>query len=228
METVAFRLLGCCGQLLAGCSAGLWPAHVLRWRGSSMADDNSDPKQDAVRAIATLSSREVYRNHWMRVREDEILRSNGQKGIYGVVEKEDGAIILPIDDGRVWLVEQFRYTIQQRAVELPQGTWERPIENPEELARGELQEELGLKAAQMTQLGTMWIAYGFARQGEHVFLATGLTPTEKNPDAEEHDLVVHSVPIPEFERMMLDGTIRDECTLAAWGLYLLWKASHRS
>jgi ADP-ribose pyrophosphatase len=186
--------------------------------------EDRDPKQHAGRTITTLSSREVYRNRWMRVREDEILRSNGQKGIYGVVEKEDGAIILPIEDGRIWLVEQFRYTIGERTLELPQGTWERAIENPEELARGELKEELGLKAAKMTQLGTMWIAYGFARQREHVFLASGLSPTEKNPDAEEHDLVVHSVPIPEFERMMLDGTIRDECTLAAWGLYLLWMA----
>jgi ADP-ribose pyrophosphatase len=189
-----------------------------------MADDNSDRTQDAGRTITTLSSREVYRNRWMRVREDEILRSNGQKGIYGVVEKEDGAIILPIDNGRVWLVEQYRYTIGERALELPQGTWEKLIENPEELARGELQEELGLKAAQMVQLGTMWIAYGFARQREHIFLATGLSPAEKKPDAEEHDLVAHSVPIEEFERMMLDGTIQDECTLAAWGLYLLWKA----
>ncbi len=185
-------------------------------------DDRSGP--DLGRSITTLSSREVYRNRWMRVREDEILRSNGQKGIYGVVEKEDGAIILPIEDGRVWLVEQFRYTIGERTLELPQGTWERAIENPEELARGELQEELGLEAATMVQLGTMWIAYGFARQREHIFLATGLTPTEKEPDAEEHDLVVHSVPIAELEGMILDGTIRDECTLAAWGLYLVWKA----
>ena len=51
----------------------------------------------AGRSITTLSSREVYRNHWMRLREDEILRSNGEKGIYGVVEKHDAAIILPID-----------------------------------------------------------------------------------------------------------------------------------
>ena len=189
-----------------------------------MLPANESDDHGAARSIATLSSREVYRNRWMRVREDEILRSNGQKGIYGVVEKPDGAIILPIDDGHIWLVEQFRYTIQERALELPQGTWEREIEDPEELARGELQEELGLKATQMIQLGALWIAYGFTRQREHVFLATGLSPAEKNPDAEEHDLVVHSVPIPEFERMMLDGTIRDECTLAAWGLYLLWKA----
>jgi 8-oxo-dGTP pyrophosphatase MutT (NUDIX family) len=178
----------------------------------------------AGRSITTLSSREVYRNRWMRLREDRILRSNGEKGIYGVVEKDDAAIILPIDGGRVWLVEQFRYTIQERALELPQGGWEMDVENPEELARGELKEELGLDAAEMTHLGTVWIAYGFTRQKQHVFLATGLTQTEKLPDAEEHDLIVRSVPVEEFEQMMLDGVIRDNCTLAAWGLYLLWKA----
>ena len=154
----------------------------------------------AGRAITTLSSREVYRNHWMRLREDEILRSNGEKGIYGVVEKNDAAIILPIDRGRVWLVEQFRYTIQERTLELPQGGWEMEVENPEELARGELKEEMGLNAGQMTCLGTLWIAYGFCRQKQHVFLATGLTPTETDPDAEEHDLAVRCVPVGSSRR----------------------------
>jgi 8-oxo-dGTP pyrophosphatase MutT (NUDIX family) len=183
------------------------------------------PEQDsAVQSIATLSSREVYRNHWMRLHEDQILRSNGEKGIYGVVEKDDAAIILPMDGGQVWLVEQFRYTIQERALELPQGGWEMEVENPEELARGELKEELGLDAAAMTYLGWLWIAYGFTRQKQHVFLATGLTAVEKEPDPEEHDLVVRAVAVEEFEEMMLNGTIRDNCTLSAWALYLLWKA----
>jgi 8-oxo-dGTP pyrophosphatase MutT (NUDIX family) len=172
----------------------------------------------------TLSSREVYRNRWVRVREDEILRSNGQKGIYGVVEKDDCAIILPIENGYVWLVEQFRYTIQERALELPQGGWEMEVDHPEELARGELKEETGLDAAQLMFLGTLWIAYGVMRQKMHVFLATGLTPSDQDPDDEEHDLVVHSVPVEQFEKMMLDGRIRDGCTLGAWGLYLMWKA----
>jgi ADP-ribose pyrophosphatase len=175
-------------------------------------------------SIITLSSREIYRNHWLRLREDEILRSNGEKGIYGVVEKHDCAIILPIEDDRIWLVEQYRYTVQERVLELPQGGWEREIDRPEELARGELKEELGLEAAQMTHLGTLWIAYGFLRQREYVFLASGLRATEKTPDAEEHDLVARSVPLAEFEQMMLDGTIRDECTVAAWGMYLLWRS----
>jgi 8-oxo-dGTP pyrophosphatase MutT (NUDIX family) len=175
-------------------------------------------------SITTLSSREVYRNRWMRVREDDILRSNGQRGIYGVVEKHDGAIILPIDGDRIWLVEQFRYTIQERVLELPQGSWEREIDNPEELARGELKEETGLEAENMVRLGFNWIAYGFTRQRHHVFLATGLTITEKNPDAEEHDIAVRCLPITEFEQKMLAGEIGDGCTQAAWALYLLWKA----
>ncbi|MGD0741225.1 MAG: NUDIX hydrolase [Terracidiphilus sp.] len=176
------------------------------------------------RTITTLSSREVYRNHWMCVREDEILRANGEKGIYGVVEKHDAAIILPIENDRIWLVEQFRYTIGVRALELPQGGWEMEIENPEELARGELREEIGMDAAHMTRLGTLWIAYGFLRQRQHVYLATGLTPAQANPDAEEHDLTARPVPMAEFERMMYDGSIRDNSTLSAWGLYKLWKA----
>jgi 8-oxo-dGTP pyrophosphatase MutT (NUDIX family) len=178
-------------------------------------------------SITTLASREVYRNHWMRLREDEILRSNGETGLYGVVEKDDAAIILPIDEGRVWLVEQFRYPIQERALELPQGGWEMEVEDPEELARGELKEELGLHAAEMTYLGWLWIAYGYARQRQHVFLATGLTHAGKEPDAEEHDIESHCVPVEEFEEMMRDGTIRDGCSLAAWGLYLMWKTRQK-
>ena len=183
-------------------------------------------KDTAASSITTLGTREVYKNQWMRVIEDEILRSNGAKGIFGVVEKEDAAIILPIDHGRVWLVEQYRYTTQQREIELPQGGWEMQVESPEELARGELKEELGLDAAEMTYLGWLWIAYGFLRQKQHVFLATGLTDTDKDPDPEEHDLIVRCVPVEEFEEMMLNGAVRDTCTLAAWGLYQLWKKRH--
>jgi len=181
-------------------------------------------REGAAPSITTLASREVYRNHWMWVHEDEILRSDGQRGIYGVVEKHDSAIILPIDQGRVWLVEQFRYPIQERALELPQGGWEMEVDDPEQLARGELREELGLEAAEMTRLGMLWIAYGFTRQKQHVYLATGLRETSRQPDAEEHDLTVRSFSIAEFEKMMRSGAIRDNCTLSAWGLYLLWRA----
>ncbi len=182
----------------------------------------NDGGSDAGHSIKTLASREVYRNQWLRLREDRILRSNGKEGIYSVVDKDDCAIILPIEDGKVWLVEQFRYTIQERALELPQGGWEMEVDDPEELARGELKEETGLHAAEMTYLGFLWIAYGFSRQKQHLFLATGLTMRERDPDDEEHDLVIHTKTLEEFERMILDGEIRDASTLAAWALFVGW------
>jgi ADP-ribose pyrophosphatase len=185
-------------------------------------------RSDQINSITTLGSREIYRNQWLRLREDKILRSNGKEGIYSVIEKDDCAIILPLHDGRVWLVEQFRYTIQERAMELPQGGWETEIDNPEELARGELKEETGLHAAEMVYLGFLWIAYGFSRQKQHVFLATGLTLREPDPDDEEHDMIIHTRPVAEFEQMMLDGRIRDASTVGAWGLYLLWEKRHGS
>ena len=174
-------------------------------------------------SIKTLSSREVYRNRWLRLREDQVERSNGIHGIYGVVDKDDCAIILPIQDDTIYLIEQYRYTVQQRCLELPQGGWEIPGVNPEELARGELREETGLIAASMTHLGSIWIAYGFVHQKQHVYLAKGLTRASTDPDPEEHDLVLRATTIAKFEEMILNGTIRDGCTVAAWGLYKLWK-----
>lgn len=179
-------------------------------------------------SIRTLGTREIYRNPWLRLREDSIERSNGSPGIYSVVEKDDCAVIIPIQDDTIYLVEQFRYTIQQQSLELPQGGWETAEVDPEELARGELREETGLVADSMTWLGSMWIAYGFAKQKQHVFLATGLTQETADPDPEEHDLVVRTASIADFERMILDQTIQDSCSIAAWGLYKLWKEQPKS
>jgi ADP-ribose pyrophosphatase len=181
----------------------------------------------SVMSIRTLSRREVYRNRWLCLREDQIERDNGTRGIYSVVEKDECAVILPLDGDTVYLVEQFRYTIQERALELPQGGWETPDVDPEELARGELREETGLLASSMIYLGWMWIAYGFTRQKQYVYLASGLTHAATDPDPEEHDLILRAVSISEFERMLLAGTIKDASTLAAWGLYKVWRESSR-
>ena len=85
--------------------------------------------------IQTLDSKVVYENKWLRLREDRIRRSSGNEGIYGVVEKPDFAIILPIEGDTVYMVEQYRYTIKSRQLELPQGAWEaNPDVDPVELA----------------------------------------------------------------------------------------------
>jgi 8-oxo-dGTP pyrophosphatase MutT (NUDIX family) len=180
-----------------------------------------------VVAIKTISSREVYRNPWTSVREDVIERANGMRGIYGVVDKDPASIIIPLEvtaEGEfVYLIEQFRYTVGGRHWELPQGGWEIAQVVPEEMARGELKEETGLTAERMTLLSTLQIAYGVMNQKHYVFLAEGLTMGEATPDVEESDLLVRRVSVAEFERMIVDGTIVDNCTVAAWGLYRLWR-----
>ena len=178
-------------------------------------------------SIKTISSREVYRNPWTSVREDVIERANGQRGIYGVIDKDPASIIIPLEvtaEGEfVYLVEQFRYTVGGRYWEFPQGGWEVADVVPEDLARGELREETGIRAERMTHLSTLQIAYGVMNQKHHVFLAEGLTMGEPDPDAEESDLVVSRVSVAEFEVMVVDGVIVDNCSVAAWGLYRLWR-----
>jgi len=183
-------------------------------------------------SIRTISSREVYRNNWCSVREDAIERvaADGTvtPGIYGVMDKCAACIIVPIEhteDGDfVWLVHQFRYTVQAAYFELPQGGWETEDVDPEELARGELREETGLQAASMTHLGDNWIAYGAMRQLHSVYLAEGLREGEVDRDVEEFDMTVHRVSVAEFEAMILDGRVMDNCTIAAWCMYKLRKA----
>ena len=178
-------------------------------------------------SIKTVSSREVYRNPWTSVREDVIERSNGQRGIYGVIDKDPACIVIPLertDEGEfVWLVRQFRYTVSGTYCELPQGGWEEADADPEAMARGELREETGLTAGRMTRLASLWIGYGVMRQLHHTFLAEDLTPGEPDRDAEEHDMTVHRVPVAEFETMLLDGRVMDNCSAAAWGVYRVWR-----
>ncbi len=174
-------------------------------------------------AIKTLASREVYRNRWMRVREDAIERSNGAHGVYGVVEKDPCAVIVPLAGDMLYLVQQFRYTVGEVCLEFPQGGWEDPDADIRELAAGELREETGLRAGSLQYLGPMYVAYGFCNQQQHAFLATDLTQGEPEFDPEEDDLSLHAVPVADFEQMLRSGAIKDCCTIAAWGLYKVWK-----
>ncbi|MGA1981780.1 MAG: NUDIX hydrolase [Acidobacteriaceae bacterium] len=161
------------------------------------------------------------------MREDVIERANGERGIYGVVDKEPACIIIPLDSAPegdfLYLVEQYRYTVGARFKELPQGGWETADVEAEEMARGELREETGLRAERMTLLTTLQIGYGVMNQKHYVFLAEGLTQGQHDRDAEETDLEVHRVSVAEFEAMLLDGAIVDNCTAAAWGIYRVWR-----
>lgn len=172
--------------------------------------------------MQTLRSRIVYQNRWMTVREDQVRRQDGSEGIFGVVEKPDAAMVIPIEQGRVHMVQQFKYPVGGRYWEFPQGTWEQAANYTiEELARGELREETGLDAANLEFLARIYIAYGFLTQPMHVFVATGLTQLDAQPEHEEQDIVRGCFTWPQFHRMVEDGEIADSHTLAALSLLRL-------
>ena len=178
-----------------------------------MTQDN--PKAEKPEMVCT-ASRVVYENRWIKVREDAIVRIDGSPGIYSVVERADFAAIAAVQDGQIYLVEQFRYW------ELPQGAWEDdPDKSPEEVARGELREETGLVAGRMQFVGSLFIAYGLCTQRCNVFFGTDLQQHEQQLDAEEAGLICRAFPLAEFERMMREGVIQDGVTVGVFGLMRL-------
>ncbi|WP_312686349.1 NUDIX hydrolase [Kosakonia sp.] len=167
--------------------------------------------------IKTLTTTEIYRNRWMRLREDRILRADGNEGVYSVVEKADFVVIIALQDGGVFVVEQFRYPLQLRTIELPQGAWEcAPDEDPRRVAAGELKEETGLVAGKMTQVGYQKLAQGYSSQGYHIFLAEELTHEQQDLDLEEVGLTARKIPFAEFEALIRDGKISDATSVTAW------------
>ena len=179
-----------------------------------MTDDSPD--------IVPTASRIVYENRWMRVREDAVRRRDGSAGIYGVIEKNDFVLVVPVhEDGALELVQQYRYPVGERLWEFPMGMWGPAGTDPLLVARHDLAEETGLVAATLRHVGTLNQAPGTMRQSAHIVLAHGLTRGPARLEVEEQDLVSRRIPRAEFERMMRDGEIRDAISVAAWGLLLL-------
>lgn len=167
----------------------------------------------------TLSSRIAYQNRWTRVREDEIRHADGSPGLYGVVERSDFVVVAPWHDGRLTLVEQYRYPVSARIWEFPMGMWEQaPGTDPAVLAAGELREETGLIAGRMIYGGEIFQGPGYCNQRGHVFLATDLTQGETNRETSEQDMICQDFSLAAFEAMVRDGTLKEAMTIAAFGL----------
>ena len=170
--------------------------------------------------IRQLSSREVYRSQWMRVREDEVEFPSGVRGTYSVVEKQDFVLVVPYADGGFWLVEQYRYPVGSREWEFPQGGWPTGASgSQEELAAAELREETGFVADSLAHLGRLHTAYGYSAQGYDVYLATGLTAGEVSREVTEEDMIHEWRSESDVRAMARSGELRDAHSLAALALF---------
>jgi 8-oxo-dGDP phosphatase len=175
-----------------------------------------------VNHIQRLASREIYRNKWMTLREDDIRRPDGTSGIYAVVDKPNYAVVIARDRDRFRLVEQYRYPLEMRRWEFPQGTApDQEHLEPADLAVRELREETGLRASAIVALGQLDVAPGMSSQRGWVYLATGLTEGEHEREHEEQDMHSEWFTRAEVERMIRAGEITDAQSIAAWALLIL-------
>lgn len=173
-------------------------------------------------SIRTLSTEIVHRTPYLTVRADKIERLDGTLGIYSHIDKPDFALVIPEESEGFWLVEQFRYPAGKRSWEFPQGTFPAGESGtPEELAIRELSEETGISAHAMDELGRLHCAIGLTAQIFHVFHATGLTHGAPHREIEEQDMRHEWFARKQVEEMVVNGTITDDSTVAAYALLML-------
>lgn len=162
----------------------------------------------------TLSSREVYDNAWITVREDEVVRPDGGPGIYGVVHFKNRAVgVLAVEDGHVYLVGQYRYTLERYSWEIPEGGCDEG-EDTLAAAKRELAEETGLSAESWRRMGEAHTSNSVTDEYAVWYLASGLRQGVQTPDETER-LQVRRVTLDEALRMTLTGEITDALSMLA-------------
>lgn len=133
-----------------------------------------------------------------------------------VVRHPGSVSILPVEDGHVYLIKQYRYPLDGYIWEIPAGTLEEG-ESPEECARRELEEETGLRAGRLEKMFEAYLIPGYGTEKMHFFLATELSQGEMHPEPSEK-IEVHKLPLDRVLKMVRDNEIVDAKTVAA----LLW------
>ena len=163
----------------------------------------------------TLTTQEIYRNPWMRLREDVAELPNGRTTIYGVCEFGQCVGVLPFVDGEhVVMVRQYRY------VQKENSRWEMPTggvrmgESFEAAAQRELMEEAGYRAGTLTWVNSYYTSKSVCEEVAHLYIGRDLTQSEAPPDDTEF-LEVAVMPFNDVLQMALASEIRDGMSVIA-------------
>ncbi|TAD90162.1 MAG: NUDIX hydrolase [Alphaproteobacteria bacterium] len=165
-----------------------------------------DPAETRRGPFVVTDSSEVYRNPWLSVREDLVIRPDESAGRFGIVDIRAGSTVLALDrDLQVVLAQEYKYGVNRVTLEAVSGGIDEG-ETPLAAAQRELQEELGLVADDWTWLGVIDPLTSVVSAPNHLFLAEGLHQGTRHRDPGE---VITPVRMP-FQRAFkcaLEGDI---------------------
>lgn len=161
-----------------------------------------------------LTSRRIYTNKWMAIREDQVRLPDGRETIYGVVDCGNCVGVLPFVDPRhILLVGQYRYVAQRFTWEMPTGGV-RPGESLEAAAQRELTEEAGRQAGRLTWISTYHTSKSVMNETAHLYLGEDLAPADHPPDDTEF-IERRVFPFSEVVDMVQRAEITDSMTVIA-------------
>lgn len=163
----------------------------------------------------TITSRLIYENPWIRLREDQVITPAGGSGIYSVVETRDAVGVVALTRAQeIYLVGQYRYPTKVYSWEIPEGGAE-VGEEPLRAAQRELREETGVTASRWEPLGgEVHTSNCFTAERGFLFLAQDLSQGESAPD-ETEQLMMQTVPLVKALEMVDAGEISDGLSVIA-------------
>lgn len=165
----------------------------------------------------TLSSKVVHKNPWWTYKLDSFRIPNGFTGEYHYVQTEGSSMIVPVTaDGRLVLVNQYRYLCDRESIEFPCGGMKQG-RSYDEMARMELEEETGYRSDDIKRVAEFNPYNGVTNEICAVYIARNLVRSQSKPDATEEFEVIECTP-DELDQMIRTNKIWDGMTLAGWML----------
>jgi 8-oxo-dGTP pyrophosphatase MutT (NUDIX family) len=162
----------------------------------------------------TLSSRPIYSNRWLSLREDQVALPDGRTSIYGVVTCGDCVGVLPfIDPKTVLLIKQYRYVAKRVTWEMPTGGVHTG-ESIEEAAQRELGEEVGYRAGRLEWVSSYHTSKSVMDETAHLFIGEDLAELQLDSDETEF-IEVQPFPFEKVVQMVLASEILDSMTVIA-------------